>query len=176
MSKNILTDLDLNNNEIKNMRVHSLSSAPSNAKIGQIYYNTADKSLYQFNGTTWIPIDREVEVGDTAPTDISKIWVDTSESSESNIISEALPIGTIIPYPSSIIPEGFLECNGQAVSRTTYSSLFNIIGTTFGSGDGSTTFNLPNIQGRVLVGLNSNDSNFNSVGKTGRRKDSYTHS
>ena len=88
---------------------------------------------------------------------------------------DSTPVGAIVPYPSDIIPEGFLECNGQAVSRTAYSTLFDIIGTTFGSGDGSTTFNLPNINGKTLVGLDSDDSDFNAIGKTGRRKNSYTH-
>lgn len=50
------------------------------------------------------------------------------------------------------IPAGYLECNGQAVSRTTYAALFAVIGTTFGVGDGSTTFNVPDIAGRVIAG------------------------
>lgn len=174
MSKNILTDLDLNNNEIKNMRVHSLSNAPSNAKLGQLYYNTTTKTLYQYDGTNWIPLDRGIEVGDTAPKDTSKAWLDTSDDDASGVMIESLPIGAIIPYPSKSIPEGFLECNGQAVSRTKYINLFNILETAFGSGDGSTTFNLPNIKGKTLVGLDSDDSDFNAIGKTGRRKNTYT--
>lgn len=56
-----------------------------------------------------------------------------------------VPTGTILPFAGNTIPEGFLDCNGAAVSRTTYSGLFGVIGTTFGGGDGSTTFNLPNL-------------------------------
>lgn len=52
--------------------------------------------------------------------------------------------------------EGWLVCDGRAVSRETYSALFALIGTTFGSGDGETTFNLPNAQGRVLGSVTSN--------------------
>lgn len=173
MSKNILTDLDLNNNEIKNMRVHSLSNAPSNAKLGQLYYNTTTKTLYQYDGTNWIPLDRGIEVGDTAPKDTSKAWLDTSDDDTSGVMIESLPIGAIISYPSISIPEGFLACNGQAVSRTKYINLFNILGTAFGSGDGSTTFNLPDKQGRFGYGATStNESDDYSLGKTGRR--SYT--
>ena len=54
-----------------------------------------------------------------------------------------LPTGTILPFAGGTIPNGFLACNGAAVSRTTYSALYSAIGTTYGSGDGSTTFNLP---------------------------------
>lgn len=62
-------------------------------------------------------------------------------------ISSAVPAGLIMFYASSTLPTGFLKCNGAAVSRTTYSALFTAIGTTFGSGDGSTTFNLPDMRG-----------------------------
>jgi microcystin-dependent protein len=55
-------------------------------------------------------------------------------------------------YGGTVLPTGYLWCNGQAVSRTTYSALFAICGTTYGSGDGSTTFNLPNMQEVVPMG------------------------
>jgi prepilin-type N-terminal cleavage/methylation domain-containing protein len=63
-----------------------------------------------------------------------------------------LPAGSIIPWPSSTLPTGFLWCNGQNVSRTTYSGLFAVIGTIYGVGDGSTTFGLPDMRGRTIVG------------------------
>ena len=63
-----------------------------------------------------------------------------------------LPIGSYIQFAGSQAPEGFLVCNGGAISRTTYSELFAVIGTTYGSGDGSTTFNLPNLTDRFLQG------------------------
>jgi len=85
-------------------------------------------------------------------------------------ISGALPVGTIIPWTSDSIPSGWLECNGQEVSRTEYSKLFSIIGTTFGSGDGSTTFNLPDLRGRVIAGFDSGDTDFDSIGKKGGEK------
>lgn len=61
-------------------------------------------------------------------------------------------IGSIIPFTGSVIPDGHLVCDGSAVSRSEYSDLFEVIGTNFGDGDGSTTFNLPNISGRVVIG------------------------
>lgn len=61
-----------------------------------------------------------------------------------------LPTGTIIPYSTASAPDGYLSCNGAAISRETYKKLFAIIGTTYGSGDGSTTFNLPNLSGAMI--------------------------
>ncbi len=63
-----------------------------------------------------------------------------------NELLAMLPIGTILPFAGGRIPYGFLATNGAAISRTTYSALFSAIGTTYGSGDGSTTFNLPLIE------------------------------
>ncbi len=77
---------------------------------------------------------------------------------------KSLP-GMIEAYAAATAPEGYLLCDGRAVSRTTYSELFKVIGTTYGSGDGSTTFNIPNLQGKVPVGKNS--GTFNTLGKTG---------
>ena len=82
---------------------------------------------------------------------------------------DTLPIGSITAYGGENIPTNWLKCNGQAISRTDYPELFNAIGTTYGSGDGSTTFNLPNISERVIVG-NNGDGEF-SLGNTGGEKE-----
>lgn len=63
-----------------------------------------------------------------------------------------IPPGTIWPFGGSTIPSGWLDCDGSAVSRTTYADLFAALGTTWGAGDGSTTFNLPDLRGRAPVG------------------------
>ena len=65
---------------------------------------------------------------------------------------EGIPTATIVPWSSSSVPSGFLECNGAAVSRSTYSALFAIISTTYGAGDGASTFNLPDLQDNVAMG------------------------
>lgn len=72
-------------------------------------------------------------------------------------------VGSIIISPVSTIPEGFLVCDGSAVSRDRYADLFDVIGTTYGAGDGSTTFNLPNLSGRTVIG----GSNNYAVGSSG---------
>lgn len=72
-------------------------------------------------------------------------------------------IGSIVPFTGSALPNGYLLCDGSAVSRTTYTELFSVIGTEFGSGDGSTTFNIPNLTGRLAIGQ-SNEHLFASSG------------
>ena len=63
--------------------------------------------------------------------------------------------GTIEMYAGQEAPAGWLICDGSAISRTTYSKLFEVIGQTYGAGDGNTTFNLPDMRGRVPVGMNN---------------------
>lgn len=62
------------------------------------------------------------------------------------------PIGVVLPFAGTTAPTDWLLCYGQAVSRTTYAALFASLGTTYGTGDGSTTFNLPDLRGRVSAG------------------------
>ena len=69
---------------------------------------------------------------------------------------EGIPTATIVPWSSASVPSGFLECDGSAVSRSTYSALFAIVGTTYGSGDGASTFNVPNLADNVAVGKSNN--------------------
>lgn len=66
------------------------------------------------------------------------------------------PLGTINAFGGSTAPEGWLLCQGQAISRTTYKDLFAVIGTKFGSGDGNTTFNVPDLRGEFLRGAGTN--------------------
>jgi microcystin-dependent protein/phage-related tail fiber protein len=84
--------------------------------------------------------------------------------------ADAIPAGAITMFAGGSLPSGWLWCQGQAVSRTTYSALYSAIGTTYGTGDGSTTFNLPNMGGRVPVGTDVNQTEFSSLGKTGGEK------
>ena len=75
-----------------------------------------------------------------------------------NNCSQAI-VGSIIPYGGSTAPSGYLLCDGSAVSRTTYSALFTVIGTTYGEGDGNTTFNLPTSR-RVITEVQSDTNNW----------------
>lgn len=72
------------------------------------------------------------------------VWKDLSIKT-----MDTLPIGIVISFAGEAIPTDWLECDGSAISRTVYATLFGVIGTSYGEGDGSTTFNLPNLTGDV---------------------------
>lgn len=81
-----------------------------------------------------------------------------------------VPIGTILDFAGSTLPTGYLECDGSAVSRTDYAALFAALGTTWGAGDGSTTFNLPDFRGRTTIGSGTgtaSDATAHALGSTG---------
>lgn len=82
----------------------------------------------------------------------SVVWENVSGRPD---LSAVIPPGTIIHYAGRTVPSGWLICNGANVSRTDYAALFAAIGTTYGAGDGSTTFGLPNLNGRFLEGTTS---------------------
>lgn len=126
-----------------------------------------------------------IPIQDTAPQDPEEndLWIDTSSNNDlkyyngsswelvsGEIAGDTFPIGAMIPFGSTTAPTNWLVCDGSAVSRTTYSELFAIIGTSYGAGDGSTTFNLPNKKGRTSVGYDSTQTEFNAIGKTGGSK------
>lgn len=71
------------------------------------------------------------------------------------VITTAVPVATIVQTAAANAPAGWLMCQGQAVSRTSFPGLYAAIGVTYGAGDGSTTFNLPDMRGRVPVGKNT---------------------
>ena len=67
-----------------------------------------------------------------------------------------VPSGSVIPFAGSTAPQGYLLCDGREVSRADYPFLFSVIGTTYGEGDGNTTFNLPNLQDKFIQGAGTN--------------------
>jgi microcystin-dependent protein len=73
-------------------------------------------------------------------------------------------VGAIKPWTKTTAPDGYLLCNGAAVSRTTYADLFAVIGTTYGAGDGSTTFAVPQLQGKMPQGYDGNTYNLAGTG------------
>lgn len=132
-------------------------AAPSNNQI--YYHHTITGDIYTWSGSAWSvtgnirgPAGTNGTNGSTGPT------------------------GSVIPFAGSTTPSGWMVCDGTAVSRTLYPDLFTAIGTTYGAGNGTTTFNLPNLLGRVVVGVNGSDSDFTPVGKTGGAKTApHTH-
>lgn len=131
-----------------------------------------NKSLYidnRMRETTWLLIGEDDMYNDTTgnvgigtKTPKAKLDVigkiNTSSDFTINQVSIAPPIGSITAYTLATSPPGWLICDGSQVSRTTYASLFAVIGVTFGSGNNSTTFTLPNYQGAFLRGTGTNGS------------------
>lgn len=76
-------------------------------------------------------------------------------------------VGVVKQFAGVTAPNGYFLCDGSPVSRTTYANLFSVIGTIYGIGDGSTTFNIPDLRTRVAVGYKSGDANFGTLGNTG---------
>jgi len=81
-----------------------------------------------------------------------------------SLAQKLVPVGSVMPFAGATAPTGWLLCDGSAVSRTTYAQLFQVIGTTYGAGDGATTFNLPDMRGRVPVARGTNSA-INALGK-----------
>ena len=77
----------------------------------------------------------------------------------SGLVGPAGPVGSVVMWPTETVPEGYLECDGRAVSRTTYADLFAVLGEMYGSGDGSTTFNLPDLRGMFVRGYDHGAGN-----------------
>lgn len=74
------------------------------------------------------------------------------------IVDAIVPIGAVLPFYGSRPPKNWLLCYGQEVSRTEYKALFDVIGTVAGSGNGSTTFNVPDLKGKVIYGQGGADA------------------
>lgn len=85
--------------------------------------------------------------------------------------ADTLPIGAMLPYGNAKAPVNWLVCDGSEISRTEYAELFAVIGTSYGEGDGSTTFNLPDKRGKQSIGLDTADEAFNTIGNTGGEKE-----
>jgi microcystin-dependent protein len=85
-------------------------------------------------------------------------YAETSKNFTGQFMSgiQGVNTGIIIPWGSTSVPSGFLECDGSAVSRATYAALFAIVGTTYGSGNGSTTFNVPDLTDKTILSRSNN--------------------
>lgn len=126
--------------------------APSNPRVGDQWWKSNEGTLFTYynDGT-------------------SSQWVE-STNVVANVEPNPIPAGAMMAWASNVIPANWLLCDGSAVSRSTYASLFTSIGTTYGSGDGTTTFNLPNLKGKTIVGKDSAQTEFDVLGETGGAK------
>lgn len=131
--------------------------------VGAVNLVSQASSLPASNAQTVYAISGDLWYNNSSGTPVQL----TQGSSIATPTSGAVPAGAIMPYAGVSSPAGFLFCNGAAVSRVTYADLFAAIGTIFGAGDGSTTFNVPNAQGRVPVGAGTyTDPTLGSTSRT----------
>lgn len=158
-------------------------------KNGQLLYNTetGETALDDSGKRIITGSGNVIEIGNETPVnDATKLWINTTEKTYTDmkykdggkwndallkVAGDTLPIGAQVAFAGTTIPTDWLECNGQAVSRETYKDLFNVIGTSYGEGDGTTTFNLPDKRKRKSVGRDTSDSDFDTIGKTGGEKE-----
>lgn len=110
-------------------------------------------------------------LGDTTLDGNTGAVADAGHRHARELLNSIIPAGSVWPYAGLVIPTGWLECAGQVVNRITYAGLFAAIGTTYGIGDGSTTFALPNGRDRLLIG----SGGLLNPGTTGGNKDGHSH-
>ena len=167
----------LDDNKIEIIELLTVSDvAPTECATGDMYYNTTTNKIYTATNTdTWGETETDPESNnlyiDLENTNIyyydGTSFKSYGGGSGSGGAGDTEPIGSTKMYFGTTEPTGYKFVNGQALSRTEYAELFNLIGTTYGAGDESTTFNLPDMSGKVPVGLNVNKEWFNQLGKTG---------
>lgn len=140
-----ITGVSVNGTSVATSGVANITSLPASILNGEIKNGVT--ATTQTNG------DNSKKVATTA-------YVDNAVN---NVQGAGTPIGTILAFGGANAPSGYLLCDGSAISRTDYSELFGVIGTIYGSGDGSSTFNLPNLQRRYPLMKGDNDT----LGATG---------
>ena len=97
----------------------------------------------------------------------------TTVALQTILIGSVIPAGSVAPFSGSVVPDGWLLCDGSAPSRTTYSNLFAALGVAHGQGNGSTTFNLPDYRGTFLRGR-VNISTISGSGTAGSNQATFT--
>lgn len=129
--------VDINNALKALASLSSGGTAPTTTYANMLWYDTGTNQIKKRNeaDSAWVTLGT---VDDTAGTFLPS--------------SGGVPSGAIQVFAMSTPPTGWLSCDGSAVSRTTYATLYGLIGTLYGSGDGSTTFNLPDLRGEFIRG------------------------
>ena len=131
---------------------YSIEFLANNAPTGASTLNVGSLDgaipIIKVNGPAYAALDAD-DFGTLDPIKLTFI-VDSWVMRQSG--GSGVETGSFIPHGGSVVPSGYLECYGQAISRITYAELFAVTGITYGVGDGSTTFNLPDFRGRPLMG------------------------
>ena len=142
-------------------RAKSISENIGNP-VSDVTENNGTVTVTKSNGTQSTFMAFPQDANGTLP--IAKGGTGANNAKQARANLEVEPIGTIYAFAGNNIPSGYLPCNGGAISRTTYADLFAVIGTTYGSGDGSTTFNLPNLENNSFMEFSSSVGTAKSAG------------
>jgi microcystin-dependent protein len=148
-----------------------LANGTLSPTTAQVFYGTADETNVTITSFAAGYTDQGNLTNDVVVIKPTTEWANIVQDAISNIT----PSGVMMPFAGATAPAGYLLAQGQAVSRTTYSALFTAISTTYGDGDGSTTFNVPNMGGQVPAGYLLADDDFGTLGGTGGSKDIMAH-
>lgn len=141
-----------------------ISARPAAGVRGFYYYADDIEQLFRDTGTGWVPI------GVDASKLVGKVPAAALPTIPLAVLPTQVPIGGGITWFGGPIPSNYAKPQGQAISRTTYSVLFTLWGTLHGAGNGTTTFNLPNVKGRSIVASDASQVEFDTVGEVGGTK------
>lgn len=139
----------------KRFSVTTFNSSPGSNDVSQVAMRLNDTG---FKVEIWVRSSK------------SNVWSSWAQLSNPGDSSTMGITGEIKMWSAASAPSGWTLCEGAAISRSTNAALFAVIGTTYGAGDGTTTFNVPDFRGRVPVGFDSTQTEFNARGNTGGEK------
>lgn len=125
----------------------------TNNEFSTLYLSAYDRSFSDSRTPVWKKVAFDSDLTDLSNSVVKS--VNGIKPINGNVNITGVPTGTILPFAGGTIPSGFLACNGAAVSRTTYAALFSAIGTTYGGGNGSSTFNVPQIEDNRFLEFSS---------------------
>ena len=147
-----------NNRQNAHLKIGTAGAASNTSILLGSQNTTSNVSIVKLHGG--IGKDAGISIFDQgnkyAPISANIVSQSTIQGTDT-AVAPLIPAGSVIAWSGASVPSGWLKCDGTAVSRTTYAALFGITGTAFGAGDGSTTFNLPDLKDRVILGDGSNN-------------------
>lgn len=165
----------------------STASRPAAGIAGRAYLDTTRQVVQWDTGITWLDLNPPIPVNAAAGTPaLRSLGTDANQAAPgvhaaqhawngADPLQGLVPPGALVPYAGSTSPPGWLIADGATVNRVTYAALFTAIGTAYGSGDGSTTFGLPDLRGRVPVGVDAGAGRASGAGGRGAAGGAQAH-